>query len=201
MRALNAPYPDGNEVSPRVKWLTLRSDNFDKYAQPEGRFVGQPGWRPTSRSTRGIAGRDQHRPAARRSSRGCVRARRVRETFRSSSAPRRLASISRPKRRSCSTASSALSHTGADEYARWRKVTVYQVAGARERGCASRRTETIGGDGSWGPAGNASRATLEFVIEADGYPVTHVYRSAFRARSRLRLPVARSHRAASAPMT
>ena len=43
MTALNAPYPDGSEVTPGVKWMTLRSDNFDKYAQPDGRFVGQPG--------------------------------------------------------------------------------------------------------------------------------------------------------------
>src|SRR5690606_17413412 len=32
-----------NEVTPGVKWLTLRSDRNDKYAQPHGRWIGAPG--------------------------------------------------------------------------------------------------------------------------------------------------------------
>jgi hypothetical protein len=41
---LNAPQgAEGHEVTPGVKWLTLRSDNNDKYAQPEGTWIGQRG--------------------------------------------------------------------------------------------------------------------------------------------------------------
>ena len=43
MKALNAPQgPDGLEVTPGVAFMTLRSDNYDKYAQPDGRWIGQP---------------------------------------------------------------------------------------------------------------------------------------------------------------
>ncbi|MEO7760953.1 MAG: hydrolase, partial [Casimicrobiaceae bacterium] len=34
-------------------------------------------------------------------------------------------------------------------------------------------------DGQWGPLATHPGATLEFVIEADGYPITHIYRSPF----------------------
>ncbi len=37
LTALNAPRGrDGNEVTPGVRWLTIRSDNNDKFAQPDG---------------------------------------------------------------------------------------------------------------------------------------------------------------------
>ncbi|MDB5882568.1 MAG: hypothetical protein JWP43_2446, partial [Ramlibacter sp.] len=47
MTALNRPKnAAGDEVSGPVKWLTIRSDNNDKFAQPEGKWIGQPG-KPT----------------------------------------------------------------------------------------------------------------------------------------------------------
>lgn len=39
---LNQPGTDGNEISPGVSTLTLRSDHFDKYAQPTGIASGRP---------------------------------------------------------------------------------------------------------------------------------------------------------------
>ena len=39
-----------NEVKPDVPFLTLRSDGFDLYAQPDGRFIGHPGT-PTGNRT------------------------------------------------------------------------------------------------------------------------------------------------------
>jgi len=39
MTALNA----GDETAAGVKFLTLRSDGFDLYAQPDGAYIGQPG--------------------------------------------------------------------------------------------------------------------------------------------------------------
>ena len=36
---LNTP----DEIVPGVRWMTIRSDTNDKYAQPDGRFVGMPG--------------------------------------------------------------------------------------------------------------------------------------------------------------
>nr|HET7857952.1 alpha/beta fold hydrolase [Caldimonas sp.] len=43
LTALNRPGPDGNEVTPGVAWLTIRSDRNDKYAQPDGALLGAPG--------------------------------------------------------------------------------------------------------------------------------------------------------------
>lgn len=37
---------EGSEVHPGIRFVTLRSDKFDKYAQPTGEFIGQPG-KPT----------------------------------------------------------------------------------------------------------------------------------------------------------
>ena len=48
LKQLNAPQgPNGDEVTPGVRWLTLRSDSNDKYAQPEGTWIGAPG-KPTN---------------------------------------------------------------------------------------------------------------------------------------------------------
>ena len=44
LTGLNAPKgPAGDEVTPGVKWLTIRSDNNDKYAQPDGAWIGTKG--------------------------------------------------------------------------------------------------------------------------------------------------------------
>src|SRR6185437_819760 len=44
---LNAPRgAEGNEVEPGIRWMTIRSDHEDKYAQPDGVWIGQRG-KPT----------------------------------------------------------------------------------------------------------------------------------------------------------
>ena len=44
LQQLNAPKnASGDEVTPGVKWLTIRSDNNDKYAQPDGLWIGAKG--------------------------------------------------------------------------------------------------------------------------------------------------------------
>ena len=43
VQGLNTPKnAAGDEVAGPVKWMTLRSDNNDKYAQPHGRWIGAP---------------------------------------------------------------------------------------------------------------------------------------------------------------
>src|SRR6185437_3223709 len=43
LTALNSPQgADGLEVTPGVAFMTIRSDGQDKFAQPEGRWIGQP---------------------------------------------------------------------------------------------------------------------------------------------------------------
>jgi triacylglycerol lipase len=44
LKALNAPKnAAGDEVTGPVKWLTIRSDNNDKFAQPDGLWIGMAG--------------------------------------------------------------------------------------------------------------------------------------------------------------
>src|SRR5690606_9849825 len=44
LTALNAPKGTREyEIAAGPSWLTLRSDNNDKYAQPDGRWIGRPG--------------------------------------------------------------------------------------------------------------------------------------------------------------
>ena len=43
LTALNRGSGDGNEITPGVAWLTIRSDRNDKYAQPDGALLGAPG--------------------------------------------------------------------------------------------------------------------------------------------------------------
>ena len=40
---LNTPRADGTEVAPGVAWMTIRSDNNDKFAQPDGVWIGARG--------------------------------------------------------------------------------------------------------------------------------------------------------------
>jgi len=55
LTALNAPKgPNGDEVTPGVAWMTVRSDHNDKYAQPDGVWIGAKGT-PTNVSAEGPA--------------------------------------------------------------------------------------------------------------------------------------------------
>ena len=55
LMGLNAPKgPHGDEVTPGVNWMTIRSDNDDKYAQPDGVWIGAKGT-PTNVTAEGPA--------------------------------------------------------------------------------------------------------------------------------------------------
>jgi pimeloyl-ACP methyl ester carboxylesterase len=55
-------------------------------------------------------------------------------------------------------------------------------AGTGERIGTSQLKQTVGTDGRWGPLATDSNSALEFVVAAPRYPVIHIYRSPF-ARS------------------
>ncbi len=71
-----------SEVTPGVAFLTLRSDGMDKYAQPDGRFIGKPGT-PTGVTAEGpeLKGRYQSRARCARSSRRAFHPRAFREIY------------------------------------------------------------------------------------------------------------------------
>ena len=192
---LNAPQgPEGLEVTPGVRWLTIRSDNNDKYAQPDGVWLGQRGM-PTgvtfdSPALKGaenvvIAGID-HRETA-------LGPKAFAEMWRflTGEPPQTLAITPEEKvvldgkasglgldNRDGSFASN-LPLVGA-------RVEVFEIdAASGARLGPPRHVATIGADGRWGPFATGPTTRLEFVISAPGYATTHVYRSPFPRSSRI----------------
>lgn len=183
MRTLNAPQgPKGEEVTPGPRWLTLRSDRNDKYAQPEGTWIGARGM-PTHVTYEGPALQGATNvvlPGAdhREVSFGPLA---FAETYRfiTGRAPATVEIAPEPRVVLNGKVSGQgpggptnLPLVGAD-------FAVYAVdtqTGER-RGEALVR-KTIGEDGLWGPLVlEAPTPALEFVVAAPGHATTHVYRA------------------------
>ena len=193
LTALNAPKgPNGDEVSPGPKWLTIRSDDNDKYAQPDGAWLGAKGT-PTGVTFEG--------PALKGAENVVITGIDHRETsfspkafeqayrFITGKAPQTLGIAAQTRvvldgkvsgygiDNQQGVAPSNLALVGAT-------VEVYATNPATgERLGAARHRKTIGADGMWGPFTTDAQTTLEFVISAPGYTApyatTHLYRSAF----------------------
>jgi triacylglycerol lipase len=189
----NVASMNGPEVTPGPKWMTIRSDNNDKYAQPDGVWIGAKGTPtnvgPDGPALRGaenvvIAGID-HRETA-----FSEKAFDAMLRFITGKAPTTLVIAIAPEARVVldgkvsgygvnnlrGTAPSNLPLAGA-------VVEVYATnAETGERSGAALHRKTIVSDGLWGPFTTDARASHEFVISAPGYATTHLYRSPF-ARS------------------
>jgi len=186
--ALNRPRADGNEVAPGVAWMTIRSDSNDKYAQPDGAWIGARGT-PTNVTFDGpalkgaenvvIAGID-HRETA-------FSAKAFAETYRfiTGRAPATLAIVPEARVVLDGTVSGLGLDNREGNFATnlplaGATVEVYATnAATGERIGAAVHRKTIGADGRWGPFVADGAARYEFVIAAPGYATTHVYRSPF----------------------
>ncbi|MGZ3513710.1 MAG: hydrolase [Thermodesulfobacteriota bacterium] len=173
----------GDEVHPSVKFMTIRSDSNDKYAQPDGRFIGMPG-QPTnvtfaSPELRGamnvvLPGLD-HREVAFHSL-----AFKAMYRFITGREPATLDII--PEARPilngvvsgwANGAPTNLSLGGAT-------VEIFEIESATgQRVGESVHRRTTSADGVWGPFIARPEAYYEFVISANGYPMTHIYRTPF----------------------
>lgn len=171
------------ETVPGVKFLTIRSDSNDKYAQPDGRFVGAPGRAtgvgydaPALKGAENvvIAGLD-HREVAFHE-----KAFAEMHRFLTGRDAQRLL-ISREdapllEGRVTGTPNGVptnLPLAGA-------RVEIYEVSPqSGERLGAAVHAKTTAADGQWGPFRARPDAYYEFVVAASGHPVTHVYRSPF----------------------
>ena len=190
LRALNAPKgPNGDEVTPGVKWMTLRSDNNDKYAQPDGVWIGAKGT-PTNVTFDGPAlkgaenlvlpGRDHREvsfhPEAFAAAYRFVTGRAPATTSAMHLVPEARVTLSGKVSGWGPGGPTNLPLVGA-------KLSVYAVdAGTGARRGAALVDQTIGADGRWGPLQTDSATPLEFVLEAPGQAIAHIYRSPF-ARS------------------
>ena len=192
LMGLNAPKgPHGDEVTPGVMWMTIRSDNNDKYAQPDGAWIGAKGL-PTHVDFDG--------PALKGAENIVIPGIDHRETAFSSKAFEAMYRFIMPGKRPLTTGVAPEAQVVLDG-----KVSGYGVAngkgtapsnlplvgatvevyvtnattGERETADKPIHRKTIGADGMWGPLTANGNANYEFVIAAPGYATTHIYRSPF----------------------
>ncbi len=190
MAALNAPQgPDGTETTPGVQFLTLRSDASDKFAQPDGRWIGQPKMAthigadaPALRGAENVVlpGLD-HREVA-------YSPRAFAETFRflAGRPPERLdvapeANVVLDGRITgfIGASQTNLPLAGAS-------IRIFETSSASgERLGSVAYEKTVGADGEWGPFHAKPGVQYEFVIRAPGYAIEHVYHSPFPRSSDL----------------
>jgi len=191
---LNNQGGSGIEVTPGVRWMTIRSDNNDKYAQPDGAFLGAPG-KPTGVGYDGpelkgaenvvLAGID-HRETS-------FSAAAFENTYRfiTGRAPQQRGIVAEPR----VMLSGRVSGLGVDNR-QGDEANNLALAGATlevhavDAATGMRLGESllrqpIGADGRWGPVAATSKTALEFVVAAPGYASTHVYRSPFARSSNI----------------
>lgn len=195
LTGLNAPKPPrGDEVTDGVRWLTLRSDGNDKYAQPEGTWLGLPGV-PTQVTFDG--------PALRGATNLVLPGVDHRET---SFSPQAFAATYRfitgrdphvstitPEARVVLLGK--VSGYGVDNL-QGRDPSNLPLAGATvevhatdpatgaRRGAPLLR-QTVDADGLYGPVLTDAQTPLEFVVTAPRHAVTHIYRAPFARSSAL----------------
>jgi triacylglycerol lipase len=189
LTALNAPQgAEGLEVTPGVRWMTVRSDANDKYAQPDGVWVGRRG-KPTNVTAEG--------PALKGAENVVIPGIDHRETsysraafaadwrFLTGAEPPTLDVVPEPR----VVLDGKISGLGVNN-AQGNDATNLPLVGATievyptDPATGARRghavhAKTIGADGRWGPFAADPKATYEFVVTMAGYAVTHVYRSPF----------------------
>ena len=171
-----------SEVTPGVPFLTLRSDGFDLYAQPDGAIVfHKPGMAlnvtadgPALKgATNVLLGQVDHRDTALSpvAFADIYRFITGREPSRIAIAPEADVILN-------GRVTGVVAGTPTNRPVEGAKVDVYRVsADTGERQGAAALSRTTGADGVWGPATFDPTIALEFVVAAPGAPITHIYRS------------------------
>jgi triacylglycerol lipase len=202
LTALNAPKNTaGDEVTGPVKWMTVRSDDNDKFAQPDGVWIGAKGT-ATNITAAGpelkgalnvVIPRIDHRetsysPAAFAAS----------YRFITGKAPQATADASGVTAQSDIILSGKITGLGvkSDDPSTGNfsnnlplpgaQLAVYVTdAATGERVGPAVYSKTVAADGVWGPFAAQPKLRYEFAITAPGYATTHIYRSPFPRGSNL----------------
>jgi triacylglycerol lipase len=191
LKSLNAPKnAAGDEVTGPVKWMTIRSDNNDKFAQPDGLWIGMKGT-PTFVTYAGpelkgaanvVIPRIDHRetsysPAA------------FDAAYRFITGKAPAATGFTPE--SSITLNGKVTGLGLDSNnpssgnfvnnlpVNSATVEIFETNATGERAGAAAHRKTTGIDGQWGPFAAKANTNYEFVVSATGYATLHIYRSAF----------------------
>lgn len=198
LTGLNTPKNTaGDEVTGPVKWLTLRSDNNDKFAQPDGLWIGAKGT-PTNVTFEGpalkgatnmVLPRVDHRetsfsPAAFEATYRFITGKSAQARSIQPETPvvlnGKITGLGlRPTDPASGNYSNNLPLPGA-------QLAVYATdaaTGARQGNAV--HSKTVGANGLWGPFTAQAGVQYEFVISAPGYATTHIYRSPFPRSSQL----------------
>jgi triacylglycerol lipase len=193
LQALNAPKgPNGDEVTPGVLWMTLRSDNNDKFAQADGVWIGAKGT-PTHVTAEG--------PALKGAFNVVLPGRDHREV---SYHPEAFAAAYRFVTGRAPTTTNALHVTPEAKVVLSGVVTGYGPGGATNLPLAGAKLavfavdahtgvrrgaalvdQTIAADGRWGPLATDAQTSLEFVLDAPGMAIAHTYRTPFQRSSNI----------------
>jgi hypothetical protein len=171
------------EVTAGTSFLTLRSDNMDKYAQPDGRFVGKPGT-PTGvifegpelkGATNLVLGAVDHRETA-----FSPRAFREIYKFIAGREPARIAIAPETEVKLSGLVTGTPGGVQTNRPVADATVEIYRVSpDSGERLGGPIHASKTGADGRWGPVQVEPAWYLEMVLTEWGAPITHIYRSPF----------------------
>jgi len=168
-----------------VDMLSIRSDKNDKYAQPDGRFIGMPG-KPTgvgydAPELRGCSaivldGLDHREVAFHKLAFA------AQHEFITGKPPTTLFIAQEPLPvLNGKVGAITPDGTYTNLPAAGAEVEIYEVdaRSGERRGTQPNHRKTTGADGIWGPFVSRADAHYEFVLKMEGQPTTHTYRSPF----------------------
>ncbi len=191
LKGLNAPKnAAGDEVTGPVKWMTIRSDKNDKFAQPDGLWIGQKGT-PTfvtfagpelKGATNVVIPRIDHRetsysPLAFDAAYRFITAKApVTTGFTPEQSIMLNGRVTGLGLDSNNPSSGGFVNNLPVNAA---TVEIYETTATGERAGQAVHRKTSLADGQWGPFIAKPGASYEFVISAAGYATLHMYRSSF----------------------
>ena len=178
-----------SEVTPGTAFLTLRSDGNDKFAQPDGRFVGKPGT-PTGVTSEGpalkgatnlVLGAIDHRETG-------FHPRAFREIYKfiAGREPSRIAIVPEAEVKLSGLVTGTPGGVVTNRPVSAATVEIYRVSpDTGERIGGPIHSSQTGADGRWGPAQVEPTWYLEIVLTSPGSSITHIYRSPFPRSSEI----------------
>ena len=191
LMGLNTPKnANGDEVVGPVKWLTIRSENNDKFAQPDGLWIGTKGTATNvtfagpelKGATNAVIPRIDHRetsfsPAAFLTAHSFIRG--IGPKF-PAIVPEAVIVLNGKVTGLGLNSSDAKSGNFVNNLpVPDASLQIYATDASGARVGAPAHEKRVGIDGQWGPFTAKAGVAYEFAISAAGYSSTHIYRSAF----------------------